>query len=262
MVAPPESAETASNGDLAPPSKLLLLLEGRAAGELLTTLALGRWLRRQPTGDGHPVLLLPGFLASDLSTRPLRSFLRHRGYSVHRWKLGRNLGPRDGVEAAMTERLQDIHQHQERKVSLVGWSLGGVYARELARHRPHGVRSLITLASPLRGSVGQGVTEVFDRELGPAPRTRPEAMTSLYSRSDGVVPWRACLLDESARHENVELSSSHCGMGHHPAALYVIADRLAQAKETWQPFEPESVPGWLLGTVRAPDEPRAPALAN
>ena len=81
---------------------------GRAAGELLTTLAMRRWLRRQPSGDGHPVLLLPGFLAGDLSTRPLRRFLRDLGYWAHRWKLGRNLGPQDGLEAAMSERLDEI----------------------------------------------------------------------------------------------------------------------------------------------------------
>ena len=248
---------------MALPQTARLALEARAGPEAVSLAACWPWLvRAVPRGDGHPVLVLPGWLTNDLSTQALCHFLRRIGYRAYGWKLGRNRGPRREVVEAVEGRLRSLAERHGEPVSLVGWSLGGVYARELARHRPHVVRSLITLASPLRGSVGQGVAEVFDRELGPAPRTRPEAMTSLYSRSDGVVPWRACLLDESARHENVELSSSHCGMGHHPAALYVIADRLAQAKETWQPFEPESVPGWLLGTVRAPDEPRAPAPAN
>ncbi len=249
MVAHPESAETASNGELAPPSKLLLLLEGRAAGELLTTLALGRWLRRLPTGDGHPVLLLPGFLASDLSTRPLRNFLRHRGYSAHRWKLGRNLGPRDGVEAAMTERLQDIHQHQERKVSLVGWSLGGVYARVLANRHPDWVRSVISLGSPFardtrannswrlyEAITGDRLDEIEPERLAEVRRTPPVPTTSIFSRSDGVTAWRSALEVEGPQSESVQVPGSHLGLGFNPLVLYVIADRLAQPLGSWQPL--------------------------
>jgi pimeloyl-ACP methyl ester carboxylesterase len=245
----PESIETASAGDLAPPSKLLLLLEGRAAGELLTTFALRRWLRRLPTGDGHPVLLLPGFLASDLSTRPLRSFLRHRGYWAHRWKLGRNLGPREGLETALGERLEEIHQQHERKVSLVGWSLGGVYARVMANRHPEWVRSVISLGSPFardtrannswrlyEAITGDRLDEIEPERLAEVRRTPPVPTTSIFSRSDGVTAWRSALEVEGPQSESVQVPGSHLGLGFNPLVLYVVADRLAQPSESWQPL--------------------------
>ena len=249
MTAPPEGAETASDGDLAPPSKLLLLLEGRAAGELLTTLALRRWLRRLPTGDGHPALLLPGFLASDLSTRPLRRFLRDLGYWAHRWKLGRNLGPRDGLETALSERLEEIHQQHERKVSLVGWSLGGVYARVLANRHPEWVRGVISLGSPFardtkannswrlyEAITGDRLDQIEPERLAEVRRTPPVPTTSIFSRSDGITNWRSALEVEGPQSESVQVPGSHLGLGFNPLALYVIADRLAQPADSWQPL--------------------------
>src|SRR5690606_28808512 len=135
---PPAAAppDPPSNGRLPPPSKLWLLLEGRAAGELVTTLALRPLLRRLAHGDGHPVLILPGFLASDLSTRPLRRFLRDLGYWAHRWNLGVNLGLTGDLEQRLAERLEEVYRRHGRRVSLIGWSLGGVYARVLANRFP------------------------------------------------------------------------------------------------------------------------------
>src|SRR5688572_18557752 len=109
----------------APPSRQLLMLEARAIPELAAFFSMAPLLRLAPAGDGHPVLVLPGLSASDVSTRPLRAFLKDRGYRAHGWKLGRNLGPRPGVEAQMQERLAELHARYQRKVSLVGWSLGG-----------------------------------------------------------------------------------------------------------------------------------------
>jgi pimeloyl-ACP methyl ester carboxylesterase len=245
----PESVETASDGELAPPSKLLLLLEGRAAGELLTTLVLRRWLRRLPTGDGHPVLLLPGFLASDLSTRPLRRFLRDRGYWAHRWKLGRNLGPREGLEAALTRRLEEIHQQHERQVSLVGWSLGGVYARVMANRHPEQIRTVISLGSPFardtrannswrlyEAITGQRLDQIEPDRLAEVRRTPPVPTTSIFSRSDGVTAWRSALEVEGPQSESVQVPGSHLGLGFNPLVLYVIADRLAQPLGSWQPL--------------------------
>src|SRR4030095_1152400 len=123
-----------------PPSRTLLLLEGRALWELGAFAASLPILSQAPRGDGHPVLVLPGLIASDLSTRPLRSFLNGQGYKAHGWGLGRNLGPRPGVPSMMLARLRELHQRYERKISLVGWSLGGVFARELAKQAPEAVR--------------------------------------------------------------------------------------------------------------------------
>src|SRR5215813_3849966 len=136
-----------------PPSRTLLLLEGRAIQELGAFILLRPWLGAAPRGDGHPVLVFPGLLASDFSTQPLRSFLKTQGYAVHGWKQGRNLGLRPGVESEMLERVDELHdRHGRRKISLIGWSLGGIYARQLAKRRPDAVRCVVTLGSPFTGS--------------------------------------------------------------------------------------------------------------
>jgi len=249
VAALPEGVETASDGKLSPPSKLLLLLEGRAAGELLTSMALRRWLRRQPRGDGHPVLILPGFLASDFSTRPLRRFLRDLGYWAHRWKLGRNLGPRDGLEEKMAERLEEIHSQHDRKVSVVGWSLGGVYARVMANRHPEWVRDVITLGSPFardtkannswrlyEAITGDRLDEVEPERLADVRRTPPVPTTSIFSRTDGVANWRSALEIEGPQSESVQVPGSHLGLGFNPLVLYVIADRLAQPTDAWRPL--------------------------
>jgi pimeloyl-ACP methyl ester carboxylesterase len=231
------------------PSLLWLLLEGRAAGELATTLALRPLLRRLPRGDGHPVLLLPGFLASDISTRPLRGFLRDLGYWAHRWQLGRNLGLRDGLEERMSERLLTVHRRQNRKVSLLGWSLGGVYARVLAGRHPELVRSVITLGSPFAADTkannswrlyewitGGRIEEIPHERIAEMRRTPPVPTTSIFSRSDGITAWRTSLQMEEEQAESIEVPGSHLGLGFNPLALYAIADRLAQAEGRWRPF--------------------------
>jgi pimeloyl-ACP methyl ester carboxylesterase len=134
------------------PSRTLMFLEGRAIHEFGAFLGALPLLSLAPRGDGHPVLVLPGLVASDTSTGPLRSFLRNRGYAVSGWRQGRNLGLRDGVQHAMTDLVHELNDFHGRKVSLVGWSLGGLYARQLAKMMPDRVRSVITLGSPFAGS--------------------------------------------------------------------------------------------------------------
>src|ERR1044071_7386072 len=132
----------------APPSRTLMFLEGRAISELGAFIGALPLLSLAPRGDGHPVLVLPGLVASDTSTRPLRSFLNNRGYAVSGWRQGRNLGLRQGVQHAMVDLVRELNETHGRKVSLVGWSLGGLYARQLAKMMPERVRSVITLGSP------------------------------------------------------------------------------------------------------------------
>ena len=137
---------------LHPPSRTLMFLEGRALHEFGAFLGALPLLSLAPKGDGHPVLVLPGLVASDTSTRPLRSFLKNRGYAVSGWRQGRNLGLRDGVQHAMVDLVRELSDDHGRKVSLVGWSLGGLYARQLAKMMPDRVRSVITLGSPFAGN--------------------------------------------------------------------------------------------------------------
>ena len=236
------------NADQAnPPSKYLLWSEVRAGYELATFFAAAAWLRTLPRGDGHPVLALPGLAATDDSTRALRGFLRDRGYAVHGWKLGRNTGLTPGSEDRQLERLREIRQCYGRKVSLIGWSLGGIFARELAKRSPDDVRQIITLGSPLRGNPkasnawqlyealsGHTVEEVRARVNNEPPSV---PMTAIFSRTDGIVAWQCSMQPNGAKCESVEVQGSHCGLAHLPAAVYVIADRLAQAEGMWKPFD-------------------------
>jgi pimeloyl-ACP methyl ester carboxylesterase len=240
-----------------PPSKVLQLLELRAFGELGASFALLPLLRRAPRGDGHPVLVLPGLVASDTSTQLLRAYLTDRGYAVHGWGLGRNLGLKPGLEGKMLERLRELHDAHGRKVSVIGWSLGGVYAREIAGAMPHCVRSVITLGSPIRGNPkstnawrvyewasGQSVDDPKLRK--PRETAPPVATTSIYSRSDGIVAWQTSVERETATTESIEVVGSHCGLGVNAAALYAIADRLAQPEGAWRPFDRSGLRGLVF----------------
>lgn len=234
----------------APPFPLFLLEGQRALLESLTLRPSGAFLRRAPRGDGHPVLVLPGFTAGDPSTRTLRGYLKDLGYRAHPWLLGRNLGVRDGLRAELATRLDQLHRRYGRKVSVVGWSLGGVYARELAKQLPDHVRQVITLGSPFADvSRASSVSRLYSWVAGAAPRNtvggiaeqlrRPPEVpsTSIFTKTDGVVHWRACLEPETDHTENIAVPGSHTGLGFNPLVLYAVADRLAQPENAWKPFE-------------------------
>ncbi len=209
------------------------------------------WLAAAPRGDGRGVLVLPGLLASDRSTRPLRSFLRHKGHYVRGWRLGRNIGPTSAIVEGMPEALRDLAERTGGPVSVVGWSLGGLYARYLAKRYPEDITQVITLGSPVGVSDGHRTHAdlAFNRlsflhaHGADVPRRAdvggpvPVPSTSVYSRLDGVVSWRACLT-EGDQHQNVEVHCSHLGFGVDPATLWLVADRLAQPPGTWRPFQP------------------------
>lgn len=204
-------------------------------------------------GDQHPVLVLPGFTASDASTVPLRQLLRAQGYWVHGWGLGRNVGPTTLVVGGVRRRLEEVADRHGRAVSLIGWSLGGIYARALARQSPELVRQVITLGSPYRMREGDRsaasgtwdrLAHLHDAEF-PMRRTpeedRPKLTvpaTSIYSRRDGVVRWQFCIDEVGAIAENVEVRGSHVGLGVNPAVALVILDRLAVPEGRWRPFDP------------------------
>jgi pimeloyl-ACP methyl ester carboxylesterase len=239
-----------------PPSRLLLALEVRGILELQAFFAAYPLLRYAPRGDGHPVLVLPGLSASDISTRPLRSYLKAQGYAAHGWKLGLNHGPREGVEAGIDARLAELVGRYERKVSLIGWSLGGVFAREAARRAPELVRQVITLGSPFANEPkasnawrlyeilsGRRVDDWPGRETMKLPPPVPS--TAIYTRTDGIVAWQGCREQESPTTQNIEVEGSHSGLGHNPAVLYAIADRLALPEGEWSPFDRGGLRGML-----------------
>ena len=235
---------------LRPPSRTLMFLEGRAIHEFGAFIGALPLLSLAPKGDGHPVLVLPGLVASDTSTRPLRTFLKNRGYAASGWRQGRNLGLREGVRDAMVDLVHELSDDHGRKVSLVGWSLGGLYARQLAKMMPERVRSVITLGSPFAGhpkatnawrvyelASGRRADEEDPRFGGSLAEPPPVPTTAIFSRTDGICAWQVCMEKSSATSESIEVESSHCGMGHHPAVVYAVADRLAQPEGRWQPFD-------------------------
>lgn len=240
-------------------------MEGaRSAAELSGTAALLPLLRRAPRGDSHPVLVLPGFTAGDGSTRVLRRFLRDRGYFVHGWRLGTNLGPTDRVLDGLYQRVRDLVASHGGPLSLVGWSLGGIYARELARADPAAVRQVITLGSPFRQRGGSNATPLF-RALAPkhsarVPAQRPREedrppltmpATAVYTKSDAVVPWSSCVEALGEGRDSIEVRGSHSGLGHNPAVLWAVADRLAQPAGEWAPFPPTPMWRRMGGVTRA-----------
>ena len=228
------------------PGLHLMAMEMRAPMEMLSTLALWPLLTAMPRGDGHPVLVFPGLAASGQSTVIMRRFLKTQGFSVHCWKLGRNLGPQPGVIDACLKRIDELRARHDRKVSLVGWSLGGLFARELAKMRPDDVRIVVSLGSPFAGREGASNANGVYRRFNPKSDVEtirfpdlkiapPVPTTSIYSRSDGIVAWPCSIQDNSPFTENIEVDASHIGMGAHPAVLRILADRLAQPEGTWRP---------------------------
>jgi dienelactone hydrolase len=218
----------------------------RSALELTTALAAAPWLGTAPRGDGHPVLLIPGLLAADPALTVMHGFLRELGYATEGWSLGLNVGRWD-VLAPLLDTFDRLHERHARPVSLVGWSMGGLYAREIARRRPTAVRLLAQLGTPFGADAKSNPNwPIYEFASGDpadsAPRQgatepRPPVPTlSIWSRSDGHVDWRNCVERAGGPHdaeivENVEVISSHNGLRHHPHVLWTIATRLANTPE-------------------------------
>ena len=237
------------------PSKILLGLELiRGTYELGLGLALKEPLQSViPAGDNHPVMVFPGLAGSDESTLYLRNFLESIGYQAFSWGLGRNLGPRDGLDCLLDQviqRLEEVKRESgSKEVSVIGWSLGGIYARELAKACPESIRQVITLGTPFKGAGkmtnASMLYELLSRDHShrdPSVIRRietkpPVPFTSLYSKTDGVVHWEASIEKEDDFAENIEImGASHLGLGHNPLSMIVLGDRLRHTKETWKRY--------------------------
>jgi len=223
-------------------------MEPRAIFEWQSFYALRPLLKKLPKGDGHAVIVFPGFGGSDRSTKPLRGLLNSLGYRAQGWGLGSNLFFDDSLEAEMVALVREVAKESGQKVSLIGWSLGGLYAREIAKSCPDLIRCVITLGSPISGrsrhssahtlfqSINGEPTEtdkVRNRSLQEAP---PVPTTSIYSKTDGIVAWEGSVQKDSEQTENIEIPASHLGMGVNPLAMVVLADRLSQKDGNWQPI--------------------------
>ena len=248
---PTEPTSASRHENLPPPHLGLLALEFRAPWEFAALLPAWPALARAPKGDGHSVVVFPGLSAGDPSTAPLRRYLSGLGYEAHGWNQGFNFGARPGVLESCKVQVQSAYEASGKKVSLIGWSLGGIYARELAKMLPDMVRCVISMGTPFSGSPrstnawrvyeltsGRKIEREADRyDLPTAP---PVPTTSLFSRTDGIVAWRGSIQQKAAHNpntENVEVLASHIGIGMNPSAWWVVADRLAQDPAQWQPFQ-------------------------
>ncbi|HEV8015451.1 MAG TPA: alpha/beta fold hydrolase [Stellaceae bacterium] len=210
--------------------------------------AVAAALRQAPRGDGHPVIVVPSFLRGDGHTQPLRRFLAGCGYAVEGWGLGANLGPTAAALVGLEALLAAAHRRHGRKVTLIGHSLGGVIARELAKQQPARVRQLVVLASPIHQPTASPLEPVYKLlarwhsvdaagsiERLNAPPDVP--VTALYTRADGIVAWESCRESDGAQRESIEVRGPHGTMVRNLAAWRIIADRLAQPEGDWRPYD-------------------------
>ena len=234
--------------DLEPPSWLLTAGEVvRFPGEYAASLVVDSLLARLPggveqLGGGRPVLVLPGFGATDLATGRLRGHLDQRGWTTYAWGVGPNHGLTDQVLDGALARFDKVYAAEGQPVDVVGWSFGGLLARWLAHQRPTQVRSVVTLGSPWRPEgehtrttplfersrrthgLSERAEKVIDELRGPLP----VPTTAIWSKTDGIVPWRGCRVEESAHARNVSVHSSHLGLASNPFALAALTHALSE----------------------------------
>lgn len=252
--------ETEDENTIKRPSLFWLLTEGgRAITELGFSLPYRKFLSPRNEGDGHPVLVLPGFMATDASTGPLRKFIRNLGYAAYAWELGRNTANLKFLDLLL-EKVEAIYEEHEERISLVGWSLGGVYARQLAKAKPNLIRQIVTLGSPFRGvHQPNNVAWIYNlisnrrriKDLDPVlfenlPLPAPVPTTAVYTKEDGIVPWQLCIEDEDEIHQNIRVRGSHFGLSVNPSVLEIISDRLLYTKANWSYFEAKSMVSGVL----------------
>lgn len=215
-------------------------------GEALTPLEFGRLLfaapalRKQPRGNGQPVLVLPGMGAGNASTSIMRHYLNWLGYAVEGWRLGRNTGSVQHSVHLVANQVAQMHRLHGQAINIVGWSLGGIIAREVARENSAMVKQVITLGSPVVGGPkytrfgdsyrrrGIDLDALEARIQQREQRPIPVPITSIYSKRDGIVSWQASIDRNSENADQVEVSATHLGMGIAPEVLIILAQKLAQ----------------------------------
>ena len=235
-----------------PPAGLAFTEAHRALAEFASLFATRRILQRMPKGDGHGVVLLPGFLGDDGYNAPLRKYLGNMRYHAVGWAQGRNLGPRGDLLERALEYIDDLANSTGGKVTLIGHSLGGIYARELAKELPDRIRQVITLGSPFgegrdTGSYPRRLFSALnpDEEITIAQHhlttPPPVPTTAVYSKGDGVTNWKTCIQQGSfPEAQNIQVWGSHCGLTINPMVWFLLAERLSQPEDGWQPFRSSS----------------------
>ncbi|MFK7732479.1 MAG: esterase/lipase family protein [Pseudomonadales bacterium] len=241
----------------APPLWLASLELGRCATEALSMSVYRSRLLEAVKGDGHPVVVFPGLFASDRSTGPLRRLLNDAGFQSYGWGHGTNLGPSraEDLDDDITELIKSVYlENGKQPVSLIGWSLGGLYARLAAHLMPEKINQVITLGSPINGSpqltnawrlyelVSDMDIDANDNEekLALIAKALPVPSTSIYSKSDSIVAWQISRAASGPNQQNIHVPASHIGMAFSPLVVQVVLDRLQTPVDAWKAFEPET----------------------
>ena len=225
------------------PNPINRFFELRAPLEWATLPLSAPYLLTAPKGDGRPVLLAPGYMAGDGSMLPLELYLKHLGYNAKSWGLGTNRGNVEGDILRLGDVVQELFElNNGQRITLIGWSLGGVVAREVARLYESCVREVITMGTPIIGgpkytAVGKLFAQSQDLNLDEFENEVHERnsvglsqpVTSIYSKLDGVVGWRASIDVYNPQARNIEVSTSHVGLGGSPRVWRIIADTLGSA---------------------------------
>lgn len=227
---------------LTPPSRFNTAREAFAPLDFVTNAVRPVPKRSVPQGDGRPVILAPGFLSNELSMRGLRNYLQDIGYNAYGWEIGFNDGRVRLLMDKLTEQVKQKARILGRPVTLIGWSLGGVIAREVARRDPMRVNEIITLGSPIVGGpkytsiapvyarlygVDLDAIERESRALSAEGLTQP--VTSIYSKSDGIVSWRASVDTFNPQARNIEVGGGHFGLGNNRKVWRIIAETLGRS---------------------------------
>ena len=251
-----------------PPHRFWTMSEGRAMFELASFYAARPFMTGLPQGDGHAVLTLPGFMATNSSTVPMRGLLRSLGYDAHGWDSGRNVRVNEELISKLESQLDRLADQSGGKVSLIGWSLGGVLARELAKLQPEKVRLVMSLGSPITDDRahtnaarlfkffnGDEPEKIRDGQFQGLDVAPPVPTTSVLTKTDGIVHWRGSVQDPAKTNgypsENIRVFASHCGLGVNPSVMIAIADRLAQPEGEWAPFEADPMQSWMFPSLKA-----------
>ena len=238
--------------NLAAPSLFWLVAEPRALLESTSVLFNKNLWSSVPNGNGEPIVVLPGLGTNDLSTAPLRFFLKKIGYQPYGWELGINRGFVPSYEERLLRHLRKLFLKHGQKIKLIGWSMGGIYARELAKMDPHVISQVITMGSPFSGGKtqktnaaiayrilnGQKIRATHDSRANYMSQSPPVPSTAIYSKTDGIVCWQYCMeYGEEECLESIEVKGSHLGFGINSMVWTILADRLAQNPNHWQGFD-------------------------
>ncbi len=228
-----------------------LFKEPLGLGELVNALPVWGILETLPQGNGEPVMIIPGLSTNDISTKIVRTFLKFKGFNAYGWELGFNVRYTEKIEQSIKKRVDELYERHQQKVTLIGWSLGGVTMRIFAQHYPEKIKQVIALGAPfsnikgkthvswwyglLAGESVQKFNDVWTKEAAAQPLM---PSTSIYSKTDGMVSWEYCMDWETGpKTQNIEVYCNHLGFGMNPSVWCILVDRLHQKEENWELFD-------------------------